>query len=83
MDEAEPNDDVDFHTRLLETRIGQGIVALILVVGSFWILTPNLPASAVRNEIAGWWGPAEDIGLVQDWAVFSPNPRNESKFVFR
>ena len=26
----------------------------------------------------GWWGPAEDIGLVQDWAVFSPNPRNES-----
>lgn len=78
MDDADPNDDVDVHTRLLETRIGRGVIALIIGVGSFWILAPNLPASAVRDEIAGWWGPAEDIGLVQDWAVFSPNPRSDS-----
>jgi hypothetical protein len=73
-----PNDDVDVHTRLLDTRIGRGVITLIIGVGSFWILAPNLPASAVRDEIAAWWGPAEDIGLVQDWAVFSPNPRSDS-----
>ncbi|NKB42170.1 MAG: hypothetical protein GKR86_14250, partial [Ilumatobacter sp.] len=77
MDEADPTDDVDGHTRLLDTRIGRGVIALIIAVGSFWILAPNLPASAVRDEIAGWWGPAEDIGLIQDWAVFSPTPRSD------
>ncbi len=78
VDEADPTDDVDGHTRLLETRIGRGVIALIIAVGSFGILAPNLPASAVRDEIAGWWGPAEDIGLIQDWAVFSPTPRSDS-----
>ena len=78
MDVADSNDDIDIHTRLLETSIGRGIVAVVIAVGSFWILAPNLPASAVRSEMEGWWGPAEDIGLVQDWAVFSPNPRSNS-----
>lgn len=76
--ESEAIVDVDAHTRLLRTRAGRAAVGLIIAVGSFWILAPNLPASAVRNEIAGWWKPAEDIGLIQDWAVFSPDPRRES-----
>jgi len=75
---ATRSDDVDLYTRLLDSRIGRVVAGLIIGVGAFWILAPNLPASAVRDEIAGWWGPAEDIGLVQDWAVFSPNPRNDS-----
>lgn len=78
MAEADPSDDVDVHTRLLHTNVGRWVVGLVVVVGSFWILTPNLPDSAVRDAVAGWWGPAEDVGLAQDWAVFSPDPRSES-----
>ena len=78
MDEARENDDVDLHTRLLDTTVGRVVVGVILTVGSFWIVAPNLPGSAVRAEMAGWWGPAEDIGLIQDWAVFSPDPRDIS-----
>ena len=75
---ATRDDDVDLHTRALDSAVGRVVVGVIIAVGSYWILAPTLPASAVRDEIAGWWGPAEDIGLVQDWAVFSPNPRSDS-----
>ena len=47
------------------------------VVGS-WIVLPNMPAGPMREQIDGWWAPATEIGLVQDWAVFSPNPRSQS-----
>lgn len=78
MADSEVRDDVDLHTRLLRTPLGRGVVGLIVLVGSFWIVTPNVPRSPVHHELEGWWKPAETIGLVQDWAVFSPNPRGES-----
>jgi hypothetical protein len=78
VDEDLASDDVDLHTRLLRTTVGPWIVGLVVAVGAFWITAPNLPASAVRSRVDGWWKPAEDIGLVQDWAVFSPNPRRDS-----
>ena len=71
-------DDVDAHTRLSGSRAGRVAIALVTVVGAFWIVAPNLPVSAVRDRLDSAWSPADDIGLVQDWAVFSPDPRHES-----
>lgn len=70
--------DVDVHTALLSDRRGRAIVAIVVAVLSFWILIPNIPGSMVRDRVAAWWKPATQIGLTQDWAVFSPNPRNQS-----
>lgn len=78
MDEIEVPDHVDLHTRLLNTPIGRVVIGVIITVGSFWIVAPNIAPSPIRTELEGWWKPADSIGLVQDWAVFSPNPRSES-----
>jgi hypothetical protein len=72
------DDDVDRHSALLTSRPGRVVVALVLVVGTWSIVAPNLPASAARDRIDGWWDPAIEFGLVQDWGVFSPNPRSQS-----
>ncbi len=53
------------------------MVAVVVVVGS-WIALPNLPAGPMRERLDAWWAPAIEVGLVQDWAVFSPNPRSQS-----
>lgn len=70
--------DDDIHTGLLRSRLGGVLVAIVLVVGGFWVVAPNLPDSAVRERVDWSWRPADEIGLVQDWAVFSPNPRDQS-----
>lgn len=53
-------------------------VALVVAVTALWIVGPNIPSSAVRDRLAPLWEPAEVTGLVQDWSVFSPNPRSQS-----
>ncbi len=63
---------------MLGERLGRTRVAALVGVVGFWIVAPNLPASPVRDELASLWRPAEITGLEQDWAVFSPNPRNQS-----
>ncbi len=72
------HDDVDVHTHLLNQPLGRWVVALILTVGTFWIVVPNIPGSAIRDDVSFTWEPARQLGLEQDWAVFSPNPRNQS-----
>ncbi len=71
-------DDVDLHTRLVGHRSGRVAVGIGLVVVAFWIVGPNMPASGARSRIDALWRPAESAGLVQDWEVFSPNPRDQS-----
>lgn len=69
---------VDRHTALTESRFGRWVVVvLVLVVGS-WVALPNLPAGPLRERVDAWWAPATEVGLVQDWSVFSPNPRSQS-----
>lgn len=63
---------------MVHARFGRLGVALVVAVMSFWIVAPNMPSSAVRDELAPLWRPATEAGLVQDWAVFSPNPRSQS-----
>ena len=63
---------------MVHARLGRPGVALVVAVMSFWIVAPNMPSSAVRDELAPLWKPATEAGLVQDWAVFSPNPRSQS-----
>lgn len=63
---------------MVHARFGRLGVALVVAVMSFWIVAPNMPSSAVRDELAPLWKPATEAGLVQDWAVFSPNPRSQS-----
>ncbi len=74
----ERTEPVDAHSALVRTRAGRAIVAIVLVVVGSWIVLPNMPAGPMREQIDGWWAPATEIGLVQDWAVFSPNPRSQS-----
>jgi hypothetical protein len=69
---------LDLHSALVTSPIGRAVVAVVLAVLSFWIVAPNMPASAVRTWVDGLWAPADSIGLNQDWSVFSPNPRNQS-----
>lgn len=70
--------DVDRHTLLIADPRGRAIAALAVVVMSFWIVVPNIPGSMVRDRLDAFWTPATHIGLTQDWAVFSPNPRSQS-----
>jgi hypothetical protein len=70
--------DLDAHSHALHSRFGKLRIGIVIVFGSFWILAPNMPSSGVRNQLDSFWRPAEEIGLVQDWGVFSPNPRSQS-----
>ena len=78
----EDRDDVtvpdDAHSRLVASTPGRLVVALVLVIVGWWIVMPNMPASAVRNKLDVTWQPADQLGLLQDWGVFSPNPRDIS-----
>jgi len=78
--EGDPRTDApnDLHSRLVGSDLGRWIAGLILLVGSVWIVLPNMPASPMRDRVDAIWAPATEIGLVQDWAVFSPNPRSQS-----
>lgn len=75
MEEAAPT---DAHSRLIASAPGRWLVAVALVVGATWIVGPNLPAGPFRDQVDAVWRPATEIGLVQDWEVFSPNPRDQS-----
>lgn len=68
----------DAHSRLITSRAGRWVVALVLVVGGVWIVGPNMPAGPFRDQVDALWRPATEAGLVQDWGVFSPNPRDQS-----
>lgn len=68
----------DWQTRILQRRSGRICVSVAVAAMSFWIVAPNMPTSAVRDRIDTLWTPAVKAGLVQDWAVFSPNPRSQS-----
>lgn len=70
--------DVDQHSALLRSPLGRLGVGLVLITVAFSIVAPNLPASAVRDRVDWLWQPATEVGLVQDWGVFSPNPRSQS-----
>ncbi len=72
----------DWQTRVVGTRAGRSVVAVVLVVLGVWILGPNMPAGPVRERVDWIWRPAVEIGLAQDWAVFSPDPRNRSLDVY-
>jgi len=77
-DEPCPEGPSDLHSRLVNSAVGRWAVGMMLVVGTVWIALPNMPASPMRDRIDAVWAPATEIGLVQDWAVFSPNPRSQS-----
>ncbi len=76
--DAGPARAEDWQTRRLHQRFGRFRVGLGVIVVSFWIVAPNMPSSAVRDRLDVLWEPAVGVGLVQDWAVFSPNPRSQS-----
>ncbi len=75
VDDGRPT---DAHSRLLRSRAGRWFVGLVTAVGSLWIVGPNMPAGPFRDEVDAVWRPATEIGLVQDWGVFSPDPRDQS-----
>lgn len=68
----------DWQTALTRSRAGRSLLAVSVGVIAFWIVAPNMPSSPIRDELAPFWKPATQAGLVQDWAVFSPNPRSQS-----
>ncbi|MEL6892737.1 MAG: hypothetical protein AAFP84_14155 [Actinomycetota bacterium] len=68
----------DAHSAIVSSAFGRAVVALALVVLGAWITLPNLPAGPMRSQLEPLWRPATEAGLVQDWAVFSPNPRAQS-----
>ena len=72
---AAPN---DLHSRLVASRFGRMLTAGIIGIMTLSIVAPNMPASALKDQIEEWWSPVTSIGLQQDWGVFSPNPRDQS-----
>lgn len=78
VDDTTPADVQDWHTGLLRHRFGRVAVGVVVAVVSFSIVAPNMATSAVRDRLDMLWEPAVSAGLVQDWAVFSPNPRSQS-----
>jgi len=79
-DEREPRPEAprDLHSQMVASRVGRWVTGVILAIGAVWIVLPNMPASPMRDRVDAVWAPAIEIGLVQDWAVFSPNPRSQS-----
>ncbi len=78
MEQGGRPSDGGWQSRVLTERFGRLRVGLLIAIASFWIVAPNIPSSAIRDEVDWLWEPAEEMGLVQDWAVFSPNPRSQS-----
>lgn len=76
--DVDPDAPSDWQSRALSARFGRVRIGIVVAVTAFWIAAPNMPSSAVRDELAPLWEPAANTGLVQDWAVFSPNPRSQS-----
>ncbi len=77
-DDADVDQHLDQHSALLTHPIGRALVAAVVAVVAFSIVAPNMPSSTVRNRFDALWSPARHVGLVQDWGVFSPNPRSQS-----
>lgn len=77
-DDAAPARPADPHSLLVANPAGRVFCVVLLVVLGVWIVAPNMPASPIRNRVDSLWQPATNIGLIQDWSVFSPNPRAES-----
>lgn len=75
--ETTPRPD-DLQTRLTDSRVGRAVVAIGVIVMAFFVIAPNMPPSAVRDDVDVLWAIAEDAGLAQDWGVFSPIPRDQS-----
>lgn len=75
MDEPAATDP---HPRLAQSTIGRVVIGAFVTVAALWIVGPNIPAGPFRDQIDVLWRPATEIGLVQDWAVFSPDPRDQS-----
>lgn len=73
-----PGEQRDVYTALGSTRAGRGVVVVLVAVLAVWIVGPNLPGGPARQQLDVLWSPAIDIGLVQDWGVFSPDPRSQS-----
>ncbi|WP_395152024.1 hypothetical protein [Ilumatobacter sp.] len=78
MSGLDATERTDAHTALIHTRVGQAVVAVLVVVMSVWIVGPNLPASPARDMVAVVWSPAVNAGFEQNWSVFSPNPRAQT-----
>lgn len=57
------------------TRLG---VAAAVLVGAVWIVGPNLDPGPMRDRLDVVWAPATELGLEQDWRVFSPDPFDRS-----
>ena len=53
----------DAHTALIHTRVGKGVVAVLVVAMSVWIVGPNIPASPVRDKVDVVWSPAVNAGF--------------------
>ncbi len=68
----------DLHSRLVATAAGRAAAAIAIIVVGFWIVAPNTPAGPFRDRVDMLWQPATNIGLTQDWSIFSPNPRSRS-----
>jgi len=62
----------------LNSNAGHVLVAVIIFVGSIWIIGPNLPSGPARDLVYVVWSPATNAGMEQSWDVFSPNPRAQS-----
>ena len=69
---------IDAHSALASTRVGRVAIVLGLAVMVVWLVGPNIPAGPFRDDVDVLWAPATELGLVQDWGVFSPNPRDQS-----
>ena len=75
---ATPEVAGDAHSALVATTAGRIVVAALMLIAAVWIALPNLPASMTRDRLDTVWTPADRLGVIQDWAVFSPNPRSQS-----
>jgi hypothetical protein len=67
----------DWQQRVEESRLGRGLLSIVIVVTLVAIVAINLPASDLRRQLLRGGQPyLNATGLDQNWALFAPNPRS-------
>lgn len=60
------------------SRLGQTLITYALVLLVAAMVVQNLPASVVHRDLQAVDSRLHDVGVDQDWTVFSPDPRSVS-----
>lgn len=78
----DPTEPDEFAERLARSSGGRALLTVLIVVTLAGIGVTTLAGATAQGKIGAWAPPyLHATGLYQDWAIFSPNPRQETSYV--